>query len=248
MNMKQIWKRWIAIVLVITLSLTSVPVSWVQAETNSSGKAAELISELGSIAGHEVEKAAEAKIDSQSSNSAGDWYVATKIDNLAWNYFHNIVQEDIMSKYSYIGSVEREVEIKDKYVEGKPTGRPGRADIGITMMGITYLWEVKPWSYRDDPKKRTSAQDQLAGYVDSNADFKTGGNQIEGGTAARSFTRVREGAIEEVTYEITYIVESDGLIFYKFERSSKKSTKNRSRRKLSRFRSPFPKRKMQLRT
>lgn len=130
-----------------------------------------------------------------------------------------------MSKYSYIGSVEREVEIKDKYVEGKPTGRPGRADIGITMMGITYLWEVKPWSYRDDPKKRTSAQDQLAGYVDSNADFKTGGNQIEGGTAARSFTRVREGAIEEVTYEITYIVESDGLIFYKFERSSKKSQK-----------------------
>ena len=151
MKLKQKWKKWIAFILVFALSLSSIPVSQVQAETNATENSKDVITSIKTLAEHEVEKDLEAQNDSKSKNPAGNWYVAIHIDQLAWNFFHNKVQADIKKRYSNVGT---EIQIEDKYKDGKPTGKPGRADIGMILDDKTYLWEVKPMSYSIDPEKR----------------------------------------------------------------------------------------------
>ncbi len=100
MKMKQRWKQLIAMILVITLSVTSVPVSQVQAETSSSGKAGEVLSDIAAAAESQAEASVEAQEDAKSSPVLKQhWYVAHDVDHLAWNFFHNKVQEDIVGKY-----------------------------------------------------------------------------------------------------------------------------------------------------
>ena len=178
MKLKKRWKKWIAFILVFALSLSSIPVSQVQAETNATENSKDVITSIMTSAEHEVEKDLEAQNDSKSKNPAGNWYVAIHIDQLAWNFFHNKVQADIKKRYSNVGT---EIQIEDKYKDGKPTGKPGRADIGMILDDKTYLWEVKPMSYSIDPEKKESAIKQLNGYVDSSSEFVKGSNQITKG-------------------------------------------------------------------
>ena len=201
MKLKQRWKKWIAFILVFALSLSSIPVSQVQAETNATENSKDVITSIKTLAEHEVEKDLEAQNDSKSKNPAGNWYVAIHIDQLAWNFFHNKVQENINNRYS---NVDTEIQIKNKYKDGKPTGKPGRADIGMILDDKTYLWEVKPMSYSIDPEKKESAIKQLNGYVDSSSEFVKGSNQITNGEVTYNTTRVRSDYIEDITYTIYY--------------------------------------------
>lgn len=100
-------------------------------------------------------------------------------------FFHNKVQENINNRYS---NVDTEIQIKNKYKDGKPTGKPGRADIGMILDDKTYLWEVKPMSYSIDPEKKESAIKQLNGYVDSSSEFVKGSNQITNGKVTYNTT------------------------------------------------------------
>lgn len=154
MKVKYRWKQWIAIILVIALSLSSVPMSQVQAETNVNGKGIDVLSSIRTRVEHKAETIKEGKIDSKAVVSAGNWYVAIKIDHLSWNFFHNAIQEDIANNEDY-ANVSKEFPIDDKWEDGKPTGKPGRADLAMVDGDKTYLWEIKPWSYSvEDEKKR----------------------------------------------------------------------------------------------
>ncbi len=222
MRMKQRWKQWI----VIALSVTSIPVSQVQAETGSSVKAVEFLSDIAAAAESQAEAIAEAKEDAKSSPKLKQkWDVARKEDYLAWNFFHIQVQKDIRN--NNIGVEQKEIPIKNKWKDGKPTGKPGRADIGMKAGKTTYLWEVKPVSYKENADKKAKAEAQLQGYVDSDKNFDTGGNQINGGETTYSDTYDRGEYYEDATYLITYTVE------------------NKSRRKPHALRFPFRKRMMQ---
>ncbi len=84
MKIKQRWKQWIAMILVIALSVTSVPVSQVQAETGSNVKAVEFLSDIAAAAESRVEASAEAREDAKSSPVLKQqWYVAYDVDGLA---------------------------------------------------------------------------------------------------------------------------------------------------------------------
>ncbi len=227
MRIKQRWKQWIAMILVIALSVTSVPVSQVQAETDSSVKAVEFLSDLAAAAESRAKASAEAREDAKSSSVLKQqWYVAHHVDGLAWNFFHNKVQDDIVFNYKEKG-VRKEIPIIYKDKNGKPTGKQGRADIGMEIDGKIYLWEVKPVSYWKDAGKKAKAEVQLKGYVDSDKNFDTGGNQINGGEITYSDTYDRGEYYEDVTYLITYTVENNGLIIYEFERTAKKREKQK---------------------
>lgn len=80
MKLKKRWKKWIAFILVFALSLSSIPVSQVQAETNATENSKDVITSIMTSAEHEVEKDLEARNDSKSKNPAGNWYVAIHID------------------------------------------------------------------------------------------------------------------------------------------------------------------------
>ncbi len=121
--------------------------------------------------------------------------------------------------------MRREIPIIYKDENGNPTGKRGRADIGMEIDEKTYLWEVKPKSYWTNEDKKKLAEAQLKGYVDSDKNFKTGSDQIKGGTITHSFTLDRGNYYEDITYTINYSVKDDGLIIYEFERSSKKRQK-----------------------
>ena len=70
MKIKQRWKQWIAMILVIALSVTSVPVSQVQAETGSNVKAAEILSDIAATAASQAQASVEAKEDAASSEKS----------------------------------------------------------------------------------------------------------------------------------------------------------------------------------
>lgn len=88
MKMKQRWKQWIAMILVIALSVTSVPVSQVQAETGSNVKTVEILSDIAATAESQAQASLEAKEDAASSEkSRQSWGKAHYRDGLAWNFF-----------------------------------------------------------------------------------------------------------------------------------------------------------------
>lgn len=83
MKLKQRWKKWIAFILVFALSLSSIPVSQVQAETKVTENSKDVATSIMTSAEHEVEKDLEAQNDSKSKNPAGNWKIAIFIDQLA---------------------------------------------------------------------------------------------------------------------------------------------------------------------
>ncbi len=227
--MKQLFTKLICYILVISIVLPTFVVSApkVHAEETSTSEAL-----------YEGEQ------DSKSTTyKAGDWAQARK-DGCYWNFFHNEVQTYItdyfnnVSKKEYndsnsnitVESMTAELKIHyNDYVTNpvtKKSTKTGSVDLSVKVTKedkeITYLWEVKPYSYFAGTK-RTNAQQQLANYLNSelridsekNNDYRNGGLT----------SYISSGVIPYVTapkndakYKISYDVCSDGLILYKFEK------------------------------
>ena len=166
---------------------------------------------------HDLEEIEEAINDSKATNPAGDWKQARK-DGLRWNTFHIAVQKHIKGVNSAVEEKELEV-FKDKKL-GHKKGNYGRVDLWAYDKGsdLTYFWEIKPNSYSSEPK-RTRAKAQLDKYIDwYGGSCKAGGGQIK----SDDFYLVKyipDGkGLKKIIYKVTYRVESDGLIFYQFQR------------------------------
>lgn len=164
---------------------------------------------------HDIEEIEEAINDSKSTNPAGDWKQARN-DGLRWNTFHIAVQRHITRDKKF--SKELEV-FRDKKL-GRKKGNYGRVDLWTYDKGsdITYFWEIKPESYASEPK-RTRAKAQLDKYISWYGNScKAGGGQIK----SDYFYLVKYipggRGIKKIIYKVTYRVESDGLIFYQFQR------------------------------
>ena len=92
---------------------------------------------------------------------AGDWGKAVFKDGLAWNHFHNAVQNDIREKN------KDQIEADELSVI-KPNGKPGRVDLWRIekKQKTAYYWEVKPGSYLQ-LDKYIKARSQLQTYLNS---------------------------------------------------------------------------------
>ncbi len=227
MKLKRNFQRWLSILLAVAVSLSSVMPTPVYA---AEGNGNDVTSSIQSSIEHEMEKEAEGRADAKSPDSrtkANDWNKARYKDNLAWNYFHNRVQENIRAN---IDGIKTEEPIglraynKDTQ-EYELTGKKGRADLyleeGKGDDKKIYIWEVKPSSYISEPK-RTTARNQLNKYVQSISGAQAGGSQITDGEFTQLITRRDEKGAYEVTYTIYYEVASDGLIFYHFVRGQER--------------------------
>lgn len=209
-RIKRILSTFLCIVIMIESVLLGVP----SYATNSSDSITDCL-------GHEAEKTVEAQEDSCENYSAGDWKSAIYKDGLAWNYFHNEVQSDVVTRYNSEG-VSKEQEIKGLLINNVKTTKKGRADIlKRESSEVIYIWEVKPKSFMNSDK-RAKAIEQLNSYVGAEPYYFRGSNQITG----NSITRYVDKENYEATYQITYTVESDGLIFYSFERTERKKNDN----------------------
>ena len=225
--------RSIAILLVISLIFTMIAPIQVHAKNEE-----ELNYLIEAIANTEsnAEAIAEAKEDATCSNSTNDWKTAREKDYLPWNYFHIAVQDEIREKYKIIGMGEKELHIDYRYTKedekngigkfGELTGDNGSADLYLEKSdGFTYIWEVKPISYRWEPRK-TKGEAQLARYVNNAESYRTGDSTIANGSFKKSFYMDRGNNItEHITYTINYYNQGNGMILYTFKRSSKKEKK-----------------------
>ncbi len=166
----------------------------------------------------------EAMSDMMAKESAGDWGQAVFWDFLPWNFFHNEVQNKIISEYksSYGDALRKEKIIDLKYTDGQSkghlTGKNGRADLYLKEGNKVYIWEVKPYSYKVSPR-REEALIQLDKYIFSAGDnARRGGMTFGDGVFYSTALVLRPNSINEVVYRIDYYVEPDGLILYKFEK------------------------------
>ena len=184
------------------------------------------------------EAAYEGEQDSLSTiNKAGDWTQA-RIDGCPWNFFHNKVQEHLKGTYNF-GSIDIELKIHYKdYVTNPVTGKPsktGSVDLSFETVDIdsnevTYLWEVKPYSYFSGTK-RIKAQQQLANYLNSELriDIESTDNYLSGGTTPYIYSGIIQNVIapkNNAKYKIIYDVCNDGLIFYRFEKIEDENKQN----------------------
>lgn len=235
MKRKEKLTRSIAIILVLSMIISLIPITPVHAESDVLD---DNIIPFESVFDDD-EEIEEAKDDATCPYSTNDWNTAIHKDYLPWNFFHNIVQNEIVKKYKLIG-MDKELTIKYKYtkedeksglgIEGKATGKHGRADLYykklVDNVLTTYIWEVKPISYVRDPRK-TKGENQLKGYVSSEPNYYIGDSTIENGEIIKKLTYQRAGnIIEHVTYKIKYYNEGNGLILYSFTRTSKKEKKD----------------------
>ncbi len=127
---------------------------------------------------------------------------------------------------------QKELTIKYKYSAkdedlgigkaGEFTGKTGRADLFLKYNDdVTYLWEIKPISYKYEPRK-TKGEEQLKKYVASDEEYYIGGYFIENDYFKRYFIIPRGGnTVEYITYTINYYNQGNGLILYTFTRESR---------------------------
>ena len=223
---KKNWMRKISLMLILTLIFTML--SPIQLKAMENIETDDLVDCFVS----QTEATIEAQLDAKDPKSTNNWYVATKIDHLPWNYFHIKVQKAIQDKYESSNIGQKELEIIYKFsqedqekglgIAGEPNGKKGRADLSWTKGKTTYIWEVKPMSYGEGAKK-ISAIEQLRGYVNSETSYAFGNDMIADGYTTEELHIPRAGnIIEHVTYTIEYTNEGDGIILYKFYRTSKK--------------------------
>ena len=127
-----------------------------------------------------------------------NWYEWQQlIEEHAWNYIHNLVQEDAVRRNT---GVTAEYYIKNV----------GRAD--LYRQRTRELWEVKPSSYSHEPNQSKGIE-QLKNYVRNVEDGKIGEEYIKNNT----FTTADE------EYTITYKNMMNGLIVYNFKKNRKKT-------------------------
>ena len=109
-------------------------------------------------------------------------------------------------------------------------GAYGKADIAKTIDGITYLWEIKPYSYKVE--KKADGILQLSNYVEhgfnGNKTFEFGDmcpQQLDFVNSDFDFKLTlkciagKRNYTEYVTYHVTYEMLEKGLIVYDFTRS-----------------------------
>lgn len=205
--MSKTYKQIIASILVVALFFTSVSLSdiTISAQANTSQydalreKAMEAVDE-------QADAADEAILDATCPDKAGDWRTAIFKDKLPWNYFHNAVQAYIRSSNDLYGKKELEITYKP---EQKKATKTGRADLYQIKDQFTYIWEVKPASYKNDPN-RSLGLEQLKGYVDSNNRYRFG--NTDG-------THIPDDEFNHGKYHITYKNMNNGLILYWFDRN-----------------------------
>lgn len=131
---------------------------------------------------------------SHSSFIINNWYDwKLLIEEHAWNYIHNLVQDHIVKKY---GDINKEYVLNDK------------RRIDLIRKITLHIWEVKPNSYSYEPK-RSVAVEQLEGYKNSMFGAQIGDNYIE------------DDSFEVGKYEIEYTNLQNGLIVYSFKRKKK---------------------------
>ncbi len=215
MKIKQKLKRILSLILVMATVLCSIPTEYIYAGNS------EIITEkIADELRYEEEIVRESIIDALSSpNKKRDWDIAVWQDGYWYSSFHREVQEHIRDNNSKIAEKELQIVYRDE--NGNKTGT-GRADLYMVLdEETTYLWEVKPFSYMYEPQ-RTEGIKQLKGYVDSEPEYFHGGMDIADGEFTLSKSIHRGTYIEHVTYTITYKNAGNGMIYYKFKRSSTK--------------------------
>ncbi|MCM1468014.1 MAG: hypothetical protein NC086_07695 [Alistipes sp.] len=211
-------KQFIAIILAVVILITEIPITTVYAENN------DVKFDFWSEYNDYVEEKQEVDSDMVSPVKAGDWRTAIYHDGLAWNFFHNKVQADVVAHN--IGKIQKEKKIPYYNEQWEATGKYGKADLYMEILDDVYIWEVKPYSYSVDPKK-SAGELQLNKYVNTDpGKFTIGGSQIEGGTIIIPLEIVHSDVTESVEYEITYTVESNGLVLYRFNRTLKNTRPN----------------------
>lgn len=165
--------------------------------------------------------------------SAGNWHVAVYVDGLPWSKFHKEVQKDILKKYG-VDKIKLEMQVtypkpiikENAYTGKKRQYKRGYADVSFEKEDIGYLYEVKPYSFSVQPKKKL-AESQLKAYVDSSPKYKKGTRSlIEDGECFFDITRTFKVYTEDIEYKIQYFVQDSGLILYKFQRHVKRRQKN----------------------
>ena len=162
-------------------------------------------------------------IDTKSQTN--NWYVLHDYDHLPYNEIHKRVQNNIWT------NPNNTVDHGEKRID-YANGKYGFADISYENEddNVTYLWEVKPPSYRD--KNKSKGFEQLTNYVNAKPNYKYGykspGNIHD---SSFSFNLTLEcfkaGYVweEYVTYYVEYEQLDNGLIIYDFKRKAKKTPK-----------------------
>lgn len=210
-------RRWIAMMLIIAISLSALTPKAVYAFEKEA--ADDILEEIVKAGKNMVEATAEAREDAKSSVQAGDWGTAIYTDHLPWCVFHVAVQLDIVKKNSIVGEISKEMRIDYVDKNNKKTGKWGRADIAVNDGKNTFLWEVKPYSYSQSPKKELG-EAQLALYVASDTNYYIGTNQIKDGEFIFLVISYHRDYTEYISYTVKYMVGSNGLILYTFQRNS----------------------------
>ncbi len=245
MKTKNIFKRFLCVLLVIGIISPNIPFKSINANA-SFMIFTELIEKdpLPSPVGHlenpeaEEEINEEIKLEPTCYAPNSKWSILHNYDRLSYGEIHKRVQADIWSKEN-VNTGELLIDYSDVAEEDKRSrkkGTYGYADIykEIKVKGEikTYLWEIKPPSYFKLNRKK--GQEQLKRYVDGLGNYEYG--EIGAKGSIKSVTKndpitfdltllcADENIVweEKVTYSIWYSVCNDSLIIYDFKRDSEK--------------------------
>lgn len=130
-----------------------------------------------------------------SFNNWDEWQELIK--EHAWNYIHNAVQDDIVTKYK---DIEKEVKLTPSL----------RCD--LLRRPSSEIWEVKPSSYAKYPKMKQGL-DQLDRYIKAYSGGKPGG----------TITNINNATFTFGDYTVNYYNTNEGLIIYNFKKQKKKT-------------------------
>lgn len=156
-----------------------------------------------------------------------NWYLSYNYDGLPYNEFHIRTQGHIQKTYPCLTEKRIYYQDSDEY---------GSADLykeikdDDTSKLLTYMWEVKPLSYKEVESKRKSAYDQLKKYVTNDESYRFGNEIVLEGT-----NDISDGEfnfyikvlcikpigyqIEHIRYDVEYENQGNGVIIYTFTRT-----------------------------
>lgn len=247
MKTKNIFKRFLCVLLVIGIISPNIPFKSINANA-SFMIFTELIekdpfpSSVGNLENSEAEEEIneEIKLEPTCYAPNSKWSILHNYDRLSYGEIHKRVQADIWSKEN-VNTGELLIDYSDVAEEDQKSrkkGTYGYADIYKKNDDededevITYLWEVKPPSYFKLNRKK--GQEQLERYVNGIGNYEYG--EIGAKGSIKSVTKndpitfdltllcADENIVweEKVTYSIWYSVCNDSLIIYDFKRDSEK--------------------------
>lgn len=124
----------------------------------------------------------------------------------SWNYIHNAVEKDIWLKNE---GLQLEVPLKSELEKII-------ARIDILHKDKEEIWDVKPMSYRFDPK-RQSGIEQLEGYIELAKEEQNGNMNLKRGGA-----HIQDSEFSIGDYKVEYENLCNGLVIYYFEKEEQK--------------------------